>query len=201
MTKDKQTTNKTYRSFNGTITSSDPESRIVEGFAVRFNEPSQFLGFYETIERGAITEETLNRSDIFARLNHREDTVLARSRYGEGTLALELRDEGLFYRFEAPNTQAGDELLEHIRRGEISTSSFAFTVDEDDRTAQRWYKENGELKRNVMKIERLYDVSPTFEGAYLTTSCYSRDKAKAMEELDKQVNKKMDELQNKIEKL
>ena len=68
------------------------------------------------------------QSDIYARLNHREDTVLARSRYGEGTLHLELRNDGLFYSFEAPHTAAGDELLEHIKRGEISTSSFAFTV-------------------------------------------------------------------------
>lgn len=31
------------------------ESRIVEGYAVRFNEESQNLGFYETIDKGAIT--------------------------------------------------------------------------------------------------------------------------------------------------
>lgn len=193
--------NKQYRSFNGTISKAEEDSRIVEGYAVRFNEPSQNLGFYETISPGAITEETLKQSDIYARLNHREDTVLARSRYGEGTLDLKLTPEGLFYRFEAPHTQAGDELLEHIKRGEISTSSFAFTVDESDNKAQRWYKEDGVMKREVKKIERLYDVSPTFEGAYLTTSCYSRDKGKAMKELDDKVNKKMNYLQNEIDKL
>lgn len=193
--------NKHYRSFNGTIANTDSESRIVEGYAVRFNEPSQNMGFYETISPDAITEETLKKSDIYARLNHREDTVLARSRYGEGTLQLTLTPEGLLYRFEAPNTQAGNELLEHIKRGEISTSSFAFTVDENDKQAQRWYKEDGVMKRTVMKIERLYDVSPTFEGAYLTTSCYSRDKGKAMLELDKKVEKKMQYLQDEINKL
>lgn len=192
---------KEYRVFNGTISNSENESRIVEGYAVRFNEESQNLGFYETISPEAITEETIKKSDIYARLNHREDTVLARSRYGEGTLELELTPEGLKYRFSAPNTQAGDELLEHIKRGEISTSSFAFTVNEEDRTAQRWYKEDGCMKREVKKIERLYDVSPTFEGAYLTTSCYSRDKGKAMAELDKKVNKKMDYNKELIDKL
>lgn len=192
---------KEYRSFNGTISKPEEESRIIEGYAVRFNEPSQNIGFYETISPSAITEETLKRSDIFARLNHREDTVLARSRYGEGTLQLTLTPEGLLYRFSAPNTTAGDELLEHIKRGEISTSSFAFTVDENDNQAQRWYKEDGVMKRTVMKIDKLYDVSPTFEGAYLTTSCYSRDKGKAMQELDKKVTKKMLYLQNEIDKL
>lgn len=191
--------NKQFRSFNGTV-QHDGESRKVCGYAVRFNESSQNLGFYETISPEAITEETLMKSDIYARLNHREDTVLARSRYGEGTLNLELREDGLYYEFEAPNTQAGDELLEHIKRGEISTSSFAFTVA-DDNKSERWYKEDGVMKRTVFKIERLYDVSPTFEGAYLTTSCYSRDKGKAMKELDEKVQKKMDYLQNEIDKL
>ena len=191
---------KQYRSFNGTINPISEESRIVEGYAVRFNEPSQNIGFYETIDRGAITEDTIKQSDIYARLNHREDTVLARSRYGEGTLQLTLTDEGLFYRFEAPHTAAGDELLEHIKRGEISTSSFAFSVS-DDNKSERWFKEDGKMKRTVYKIERLYDVSPTFEGAYLTTSCYSRDKGKAMEELSQKVDKKMDWLKQELDRL
>ena len=103
------------------------------------------------------------------------------------------------YRFEAPNTEVGNELLEHIKKREISTSSFAFTVDEEDKTSQRWYKEDGVLKREVRKINRLYDVSPTFEGAYLTTSCYSRDKG--MKELDEKVTKKMDFYKDEIDKL
>lgn len=190
---------KQYRSFNGTI-SREEESRTVSGYAVRFNESSQNLGFYETIDRGALSEDVIKKSDIYARLNHREDTVLARSRYGEGTLHLELRDDGLYYTFEAPHTQAGDELLEHIKRGEISTSSFAFTVSEDAKS-ERWYKEDGVMKRTIYKIDRLYDVSPTFEGAYLTTSCYSRDKGKAMKELSERVEKKMDYYKSEIEKL
>lgn len=191
---------KQYRSFNGTIFKDDGENRLVSGYAVRFNEPSQNIGFYETIDKGALTEDVIKRSDIYARLNHREDTVLARSRYGEGSLHLELRDDGLFYSFEAPHTAAGDELLEHIKRGEICTSSFAFTIAEDSES-ERWYKEDGKLKRTVKKILRLFDVSPTFEGAYLTTSCYSRDKGKAMEELSLKVDMKMNYLKDEIEAL
>ena len=95
------------------------ESRIVEGYAVRFNEPSADMGFIETILPGAITEETIRKSDIFARLDHREDTVLARSRFGNGSLILELRNDGLFYTFEAPHTQIGDELSLYLPK-EIS---------------------------------------------------------------------------------
>lgn len=152
------------------------EGRTVSGYAIRFDEESQNLGFYETIARGAVTEDTIKNSDIFARMDHRDDVVLARSRYGEGSLSLELREDGLFYSFEAPNTIWGDELLEHIRRGEISTSSFAFSLP-DTKECQRWYKdENGRLCRTIYQISALYDVSPVFEPAYLTTSCSARSK-------------------------
>ena len=155
---------------------SSVEGRTVSGYAVRFDEESQNLGFYETIARGAITEEILKNSDVFARMDHREDVVLARSRYGEGSLTLELRDDGVFYSFEAPNTIWGDELLEHIRRGEISTSSFAFSLP-DTKECQRWFRDtDGRLCRTIYSIEALYDVSPVFEPAYLTTSCSARSK-------------------------
>jgi len=152
------------------------EGRTVSGYAIRFDEESQNLGFYETIARGAVTDEIIKNSDVFARMDHRDDVVLARSRYGEGSLSLELREDGLFYSFECPNTIWGDELLEHIRRGEISTSSFAFSLP-DNKECQRWYKdENGRLCRTIYQIGALYDVSPVFEPAYLTTSCSARSK-------------------------
>lgn len=160
------------RDYNPSV---EDSSRIVCGYAVKFDSPSQNIGFIEVIRKGAITEETIMQSDIFARFNHDENTVLARSRYGEGSLALELREDGLYYEFEAPHTAVGDELLEHLKRGEITTSSFAFTLPEDG-TGERWYKEDGILKREILKIERLFDISPVYEPAYLATSCSKRAK-------------------------
>lgn len=152
-----------------------PDSRIVCGYAVRFDTDSQDIGWIERIEKGAITEETIMNSDIFARFNHDENTVLARSRYGEGSLALELNDEGLYYEFEVPHTAIGDELLEHIKRGEIQHSSFAFSLPADG-TGQRFYRDGEQLRRNITKIERLYDISPVYEAAYPDSSCIKRSK-------------------------
>lgn len=198
--------NKQYRSFNGTVDFNEQEnteSRLVSGYAIRFNEESQNMGFYEIIDRGAVTQEVLDNSDIFAKLNHRDDAILARSRYGEGSLTLELREDGLYYMFDAPHTQWGDELLEHIKRGEISTSSFAFTVS-NEKDSERWFKtEDGTIKREIYKIGRLYDVSPTFEAAYLTTSCNARN-AEAIKEIQnksEQINEKMDALKEKLNSL
>ncbi len=174
-----------------------PDNRIVSGYAVKFDTESQDLGFIEIIRKGAITEDVIMQSDIFARFNHNEDTVLARSRYGEGSLALELRDDGLYYEFEAPHTAIGDELLEHLRRGEITTSSFAFTLPEDG-SGEKWYKrEDGTLVREILKIDRLFDVSPVYEPAYLQTTCSKR--AKEMLDNIEIMNNKYDSMLRDLE--
>ena len=77
-------------------------------------------------------EGLIDRSDVLCLLNHNEDKgVLARSKYGEGSMKLEVDEVGVKYTFEAPNTALGDELIEGIKRGDITTSSFAFTVGDD----------------------------------------------------------------------
>lgn len=160
------------------------EGRIVEGYAVRFNEPSKILCephkgatqvFREIILPGAITEELILRSDIFARIDHRKDIVLARCKNGEGSLQLEIREDGLYYMFEAPHTQWGDELLEHIKRGEICESSFGFRMPiPESYEYEEWKRENGELIRTVKKITCLTDVSAVYNPAYSTTTCSKR---------------------------
>ena len=144
------------------------EGNTVVGKAIAFDSPSKDLGFIETIKRGAITQELLDESDIFARMNHSEDYILARWNKGKGSLNLELRDDGLYFDFEIPNTEKGNELREHIKRGEISQCSFAFVVSSDD-NAERWYKKNGVTYREINKIGWLGDVAPVFNPAYEDT--------------------------------
>lgn len=186
--------NKEIRNTTDTIKRSSEDSRLVEGVAVVFNRDSQDLGFIETIDPQAITEETIRNSDIFATLDHdKARGILARSRYGEGTLKLDLRDDGLHYSFEAPHTQLGDELLEYLSRGEITTSSFAFVVDQND--GDEWFRdEENHLRRHIKKIYRLYDVSPVFEPAYLDTDC-SKRKFEQINEIDKKLDKLKEEFE------
>lgn len=155
--------------------------RTVSGYAVRFESESVNMGFVEIIHRGAITEETIKSSDVFALLNHNENTVLARCNRGTGSLSLKVDNDGVFYEFEAPQTANGDELLEHIRRGEISQSSFAFTVANED-GAEKWTKrEDGVIVREINKIARLYDISPVYQPAYEETTCSKRALEKVTE--------------------
>ena len=172
------------RMFEDNITT-QPDSRKVEGYAVVFNSESRDLGgFTEVIEPSAL-EGVLATSDILCLLNHNEDKgVLARSNKGTGSLTLEVDDIGLRYSFEAPNTNLGDELLEGIRRGDISASSFAFKVGED-----KWTKRNdGSYLRTISNIEKMFDVSPVYRAAYDATTVNvdtrGLDEAKAKEKRD-----------------
>ena len=142
------------------------DSRDVDGYALLFNTTSRNLGgFVERIDPSAM-DGVLEASDIMAVLNHDPSRgILARSRFGVGSLTLSVDEKGLRYTFSAPHTALGDECLEYLRRGDITQSSFAFTVKEDT-----WDKQDdGTYIRTIKKFDRLYDVSPVFEPAYFGT--------------------------------
>ena len=171
----KKDTNKEIRYFNEIRANEDSESRKVEGYAIIFNSESEDLGFIETIEKDAIDDEVIAKSDVFALMNHDDKRgILARSRRGKGSLKLSIDDRGLKYEFDAPKTALGNELLEMLRRNDISASSFAFTVANG---GDAWEKRDGKYYRTIKKIDRLFDVSPVYNPAYseTTVACRSFD--------------------------
>lgn len=174
--------------------SEDEQSRTIEGVAVVFDSWSRDLGgFTEMIKRGAITQELLDNSDIVMNLNHSDEKMLARWHNGKGTLGLELKDDGLHFRFEAPTTELGNQALFDVRNGNLYECSFSFSLDGED--AERWYRdENNQLKREINHIAGLYDCSLVVRAAYPATSCSARadevllkeeEVTKAMDALDK----------------
>lgn len=173
----------------------NPDSRTVEGYAVVFNSQSEDLGFYETINPAAITEEVLKRSDVFCLFNHDQDKVLARSKYGTGSLQLQLDEQGLKYTFQAPNTDLGNELLEYLRRGDIDSSSFAFTVSTDEGSEVWTTGTDGKQYREILKIDELHDVSPVWNPAYSSTSVSQRtlDKLNQLREMQDEKEKDLQE--------
>lgn len=165
------------------------DSRIVEGYALVFNSESEDMGFIEVIDRSSITQELVNNCDVFAKFNHDDDKILARSRNGVGSLQLTVDERGLKYHFEAPNNELGNSLLEYLKRGDINQSSFAFAIS-DEPDAQEWRKEGGKVYRTIRKIAYIFDVSPVWTPAYTATSCSKRE-MDYMNELD--VKEKLDE--------
>lgn len=150
---------------------SDVESRKIEGMAIVFNALSQDLnGFREQILPEAI-EGVIEQSDIFFLYNHTSDRgFLARSKFGVGSLHTEVREDGVYFSFDAPHTSLGDEVLEHLKRGDLNQCSFAFSVEKDE-----WEKQtDGTYIRTIKKFNRLYDMSLVDTPAYSQTSACAR---------------------------
>lgn len=138
------------------------ESRVVEGYASVFNSMSEDLGgFREIIKPGAFANAL--GDDVRALYNHDSNYLLARTK--SGTLELWEDDKGLGYRFEMPNTSYGNDMLELFRRGDLSQSSFGFTVDKDS-----WRMEDGQHVRYIESVSSLFDVSPVVYPAYAAAS-------------------------------
>ena len=178
------------------------ESRHVEGYALLFNVRSQYIGWYEIISPNAITQETIDNSDVFALFNHDSGKVLARSEHGKGSLKLEIDDKGLKYSFDAPKTALGDELLEYLSRGDIHQSSFAFSIDfTDDEMVRKEYRD-GNVYYTINRIPVLHDVSPVWTPAYTETYVGKRAleiAQRMIQEIQQQDNMNNEELELRAE--
>lgn len=144
------------------------KTRKISGYAAVFDKRSQdFGGWVEVIDKRAFSD--VLEDDVFALFNHDPNQVLARNKVG---LSLSVDDKGLRYSFTAPNTTLGNDLLELVRTGVISKSSFAFRVKE-----QKWEHPEDKTQpsvRTVLKVSRLFDVSPVTYPAYPDSSVGTR---------------------------
>lgn len=147
------------RNFNVSL---DNDSRILSGYAAVFNSESKDLGGFTEMISPKAFEGVIERSDVFAVLDHDRNKVLARSKMGKGSLELHIDSKGLQFRFESPNTTLGNDVLSMVKRGDLTDASFCFTVEDDS-----WQKrEDGTYLRTINKIGDLFDVAICYSGAY-----------------------------------
>lgn len=165
---------------------------IIEGYAIRFNSVSEILYdkekrrfFREIIDREAITQELIDNSDIKFLFNHDKERLLARRNKGQGSLNVEVREDGVYFSFEIPNTSIGNDLKEMIRRNEVTTCSFAFS----DGDNIQWDFSDREIPtRTVKSIRGLFDLSAVFDAAYSQTEISCRSLDEMMEAQTKQTD-------------
>ena len=146
----------------------DNEEAMIRGIAAVVNSRTDLGWFYEEILPGAF-DEVLS-DDVRALFNHSPDMVLARTT--SGTLKIFLDGDGhLNYEYKTPDRSYAKDLEDAIRSGDVSQSSFAFTVKEA-RCIEN-IDEEKEL-RQIVKVEKLYDVSPVTFSAYEDTTVAER---------------------------
>lgn len=146
--------------------------RAVTGYAAKYGTWSEPIcgWFMEQIRAGAFDE--CDMADAIMCFNHNVDDILARTT--SGTLTLSVDEVGLRFEFDAPNTTTGNNMVELLRRGDISQCSFRFVVGQDE-----WIyaDESNGLKydqRTITKVSKLYDVALVVYPAYKDTEASVR---------------------------
>jgi HK97 family phage prohead protease len=143
----------------------------IEGYALKFNKASEPMGFGDYRFREQIDPHALDKADlsnVVALFNHDQSQVLGRTGVN---LDLSVDETGLRYVLTPPNTSLGKDLVENVRAGIISQSSFAFTIP-DNSDAQKWTRDgdaDAPYNRLIRSIDHIYDVSPVTTPAYPDT--------------------------------
>ena len=188
------------------------QSRTIEGTPIVFGVRSVNLtpwsetrAVYEVLEKGCITPELLQRSDVILNLNHSNmvPDVLGRFRNTDkDTLQLTLNEDNMECRCEMPHTNNADDTLELMKRGDITGMSFAFSDDYQDsengvsyeRTEERTADGKEVWLRHVKRITGLYDVSIVTHPAYEQTSVGTREASDAIDNaIDAQLKREQGE--------
>jgi len=145
------------------------KSRTISGYGIVFNSESRDLGGFTEIILPEAVDGVIEKSDILALMNHDISRgVLARSTNGIGSMKLTVDSKGVKYAFEAPTFDLGDQLVEGITRGDIKSSSFAFTIAKGGEKLER--RRDGSVLRIITRFDELFDMSPCYREAYEDTT-------------------------------
>lgn len=154
----------------------EPDKMIVRGFATTFSQPYRLwsdddVELREQVLRSAFDETDM--ADVIMQYDH-TGRVFARRR--NGTLRLEVTDEGLAIEADLGGTDIGRQLYEEIRGGYTDKMSYGYTLTEDGADEEYLGTENGRkiYLRTVKKIAKLYDVSAVSLPANDNTSISAR---------------------------
>ena len=159
--------NLVYRSIGTFDNVQEESSRTIRGTAIVFDSLSRDLGgFVEKVSRDALSEDFLASQDVIMNVDHDNSKMLARYNHGEGTLKLDLQEDGLHFEFEAPETALGDEVLWNVRHSNLFECSFACYINRNNISK---YNEGGQEVHVIEKISALLDI----ESSILLTFKFS----------------------------
>lgn len=155
-------------------TEENPESKKVRGYFTTFNEPYLLwefsepgykYEFWEEVDRNAF--DNCDTSDVIFVFNH-EGHVYARTK--NKTLdILPADDHGKPMEAELGTTSGARAMYEEINTGLIDEMSFCFKIGDQKRETEELEQEDGSIiykvKRTILTIPKLYDVSPVSRPA------------------------------------
>lgn len=115
----------------------------------------------ERIRPGAFDRAMKEKHDVRGLFNHDPNQILGRT--AAGTMRLSVDSVGLRYEIDPPESATG--VMEAIKRGDVTGSSFAFNV-----TRQTFEDRKGEPSLRWIEDVDLFDSGPVTYPAYAATN-------------------------------
>ena len=162
----------------------------VEGYAARFEPYVLFEqgddSIYERFERGCF--DGCDMSDVIFQLNH-QGTVMARQ--SNGSLIVEVDDNGLFTAADLGRTEAARRLYEEISTGMITKMSWGFIVGD-------YYYDKDTSTIVHTKVKKIFDVSAVSIPANQNTEINARSWADGVIDLAARSEVELDERRRRL---
>jgi len=156
---------------------SSGEKSTVTGYAAIFDSPSVDLGgFVEIIGVGAFKKVLASGADVRCLLNSDPSVIFGRTR--AGTLRLSEDSRGLRYECDLPDTTDAHNLRILLDRGDISQSSFGFSVAAN---GDSWTRGADGPVRTINEVAELMDVGPCTFPKFVATEIALRSLMHALE--------------------
>jgi len=171
------------RTITGTVHAraiGDGMPKEIGGIAAVVNSVTDLGYFEEVITPGAFDYALSREYDIRCLFNHEAELILGRTKADTCKVFVNA-DGNLEYTwipdYENPTHMS---VVRSIMRGDITQSSFAFTIKEQTWTDSTKYGTMG--KRTITMIDELFDVSPVTYPAYAETEADARSIIKMRDE-------------------
>jgi len=161
------------------ITGGENQNAEIRGYGVVFNSDSVPMyvwddqrGVVKVVER--ITRSSMasaDMSELVATFNHNFDYILGRT--SNETMEVRTDDKGVYYAVKPSNTTYAKDLLENLRAGNVTGSSFYFSMDSNEGYDFK-EREDGMLEATPRKITKIYEMGPVTSPAYPATTSERR---------------------------
>lgn len=164
------------RHYNLELRADEANKGVITGVPIVFNRGTIIHDWYggkfeEVIDRNALKKADLKDVRLF--VNHDTNKItLARSKNGNGTMSLEVKDDGVHIRasLDIENNAEARALYSAVKRGDMDGMSFMFRVDGD-----KWDGLETDIpRRTITSISVVHEVSVVNFPAYADTSVSAR---------------------------
>jgi HK97 family phage prohead protease len=155
----------------------ETEYKMIEGVGAVMGVFTDMGWYREKINANAFAG--CDMSNVVSLFNHDSNEILSRTTGKQDDLTLMIENNQLKYKYQIKN-ECAEKVAENIGLGFITGSSFMFRVKTDSWSSGA----DGVDEREILEIEKLYELGPVTFPAYQTTTvaARSRDMSKPTEE-------------------